>query len=240
MPITTMSATRGRSAPGRLGPIIAAALAILLPAHAGAGTQLRFETVLGDVHVELYDTLRPVSVNNFLNYVNDGDYTDSIVHRSVPGFVIQGGGFFLDGGLLFQIPADPPFQDIPGPSNLRGTLAMAENSLGATSQWFINLSDNTGLDPDFTVFGEVVHGMDAVDAIAALPTFPFNLPFNEIPLRDYTVADFLAGVEVTEDHFVIVHAIPEPGAGLQLLTAGPLLFLLARRRAADRRSNRSR
>ena len=145
----------------------------MLPAPASAGTQLRLETVLGDVSVELFDTLRPVSVNNFLNYVDDDDYTDSIVHRSVPGFVIQGGGFFLDGVVLLSIPTDPPFQDIPGPSNLRGTLAMAENALGATSQWFINLSDNIGLDPDFTVFGEVTFGMDVVDAIAA-PLYPYS------------------------------------------------------------------
>ncbi len=234
MSIARMTARRRRIAPGRLGPILAAALALMLPASASAGTQLRLETVLGDVSVELFDTLRPVSVNNFLNYVDDDDYTDSIVHRSVPGFVIQGGGFFLDGISLVSIPMDPPFQDIPGPSNLRGTLAMAENAMGATSQWFINLADNTGLDANFTVFGEVTFGMDVVDAIAALPTFPFAPPFNEIPLRDYTVADFLAMVPVTEDHFVIVHAIPEPGVNLQLLAAVPLLALLARRRLLQR------
>ena len=114
MSIATMTARRRRIAPGRLGPILAVALALMLPAPASAGTQLRFETVLGDVSVELFDTLRPVSVNNFLNYVDDDDYTDSIVHRSVPGFVIQGGGFFQVGGELFPIPPDPSFQDIPG------------------------------------------------------------------------------------------------------------------------------
>ncbi|MGI9627034.1 MAG: peptidylprolyl isomerase [Longimicrobiales bacterium] len=211
--------------------ILAAALALLFPAAASAGTHLLFETVLGNFNVELFDTLRPVSVSNFLNYVNDGDYTDSIVHRSVPGFVIQGGGFFLNGSTLFSIPTDPPFQDISGPSNLRGTLAMAENAQGASSQWFINLSDNPTLDANFTVFGEVTFGMDVVDAVAALPTFLFADPFNEIPLRDYTMADFLANVPVTEDHFVIVHAIPEPSVTLQLLAALPLLALLARRRS---------
>jgi len=235
MPIAPMTAMRRGIAPRGLETILAAGLALLLPAPATAGTQLHFETVLGDVDVELFDTLRPVSVNNFLNYVNDGDYTDSVVHRSVPGFVIQGGGFFLDGVSLVPIPTDPPFQDISGPSNLRGTLAMAENELGATSQWFINLADNIGLDPDFTVFGEVTFGMDVVDAIAALPTFPFAAPFNQIPLRDYTAADFAAMVPVTEDHLVIVHAIPEPGANLQLLAAGPLLAFLARRRGRSKR-----
>ncbi len=230
MPIAKTIATGRGSSPRRVGPILAAAIALLFPAPGSAGSQLRFETVLGDIDVELFDTLRPVSVNNFLNYVDDGDYTDSTVHRSVPGFVIQGGGFFLDGGALVAIPTDPPFQDIPGPSNLRGTLAMAENALGATSQWFVNLSDNPGLDSEFTVFGEVTFGMDVVDAIAALPTFSFAAPFNQIPLRDYTAADFAAGVPVTEDNFVIVHAIPEPDANLQLLAAGTLLALLARRR----------
>ena len=230
MAIAKTIATRRGIAPRRVGPILAAAIALLLSTPASAGTPIHFETVLGDIDVELFDTLRPVSVNNFLNYVDDGDYTDSIVHRSVPGFVVQGGGFFLDGVAVVAIPTDPPFQDIPGPSNLRGTLAMAENALGATSQWFINLSDNTGLDSEFTVFGEVTFGMDVVDAIAALPTFPFAAPFNQIPLRDYTAADFNAAVPVTEDNFVIVHAIPEPGANLQLLAAGTLLALLARRR----------
>ncbi len=228
--MATMTATCREIAPRRLGPILAAAIALLLPAPASAGTQLHFETVFGNFDVELFDTLRPVSVNNFLNYVDDGDYTDSIVHRSVPGFVIQGGGFFLVGSTVFSIPTDPPFQDVPGPSNLRGTLAMAENEQGATSQWFINLSDNPNLNANFTVFGEVTFGMDVVDAIAALPTFPFAAPFDEIPLRDYTNADFLASVPVTEDHFVIVHAIPEPSVTLQLLAALPLLALLARRR----------
>ncbi len=229
MPIAKKIATGRGISPRRVGPILAAAIVLLLPAPASAGTPIRFETVLGDIDVELFDTLRPVSVNNFLNYVDAGDYTDSILHRSVPGFVIQGGGFFLDGVAVVAIPTDPPFQDIPGPSNLRGTLAMAENALGATSQWFINLSDNPSLDSEFTVFGEVTFGMDVVDAIAALPTFPFVAPFGQIPLRDYTAADFNALVPVTE-HLVIVHAIPEPGANLQLLAAGTLLALLARRR----------
>ena len=107
MPIATMTAMYREIAPRRLGPILAAALALLFPGRVGAGTQLRIETVLGDVDVELFDTLRPVSVNNFLNYVDDGDYTDSIVHRSVPGFVIQGGGFFLVGSTVLSIPQNP-------------------------------------------------------------------------------------------------------------------------------------
>jgi cyclophilin family peptidyl-prolyl cis-trans isomerase len=230
MSIAMTAATRLAIAPRPLGLILAAALALLLPAAASAGTHLRFETVLGNVSVELYDTLRPVSVDNFLNYVDDGDYTNSIVHRSVPGFVIQGGGFYLIGNTLFSIPTDPAFQDIPGPSNLRGTLAMAENAQGATSQWFINLVDNPSLDANFTVFGEVTFGMDVVDAVAALPTFPFATPFGELPLRDYTAADFLASVPVTQDNFVVVHAIPEPSVALQLQVALPLLALLAHRR----------
>ena len=108
-----------------------------------------------------------MSVNNFLNYVDDGDYANSFIHRSDPGFVIQGGGFVLENNTLSPVPTDPPIQDIPGPSNLRGTLAMAESDPDgnpetpgfATSQWFINLVDNLGLDPNFTVFGQVTSAM---------------------------------------------------------------------------------
>ena len=114
----------------------------------------------------------PCTVNNFLNYIDAGAYDDSIVHRSVPNFVIQGGGFTHNGVAFADVPTDPAVVNEPGVSNLRGTIAMARSSgvNSATSQWFINLEDNLFLDTSnegFTVFGNVVSGMPVVDAIEA-------------------------------------------------------------------------
>lgn len=116
------------------------------------------------------------TVSNFLAYVNSGRYTNNLVHRSVPGFVIQGGGFDVDAqGLLGVVPSFGAITNEFRRSNLRGTVAMAKSSgdiNSATSQWFINLADNTSLDlPEngsFTVFAEVVYGMAVVDKIATL------------------------------------------------------------------------
>lgn len=155
-----------------------------------------FDTSLGDgiTDVLLFDEDAPLSVANFLNYVNDGDYVNTIIHRSVPGFVVQGGDFTVDGLNVANVPTDPPVQNefSSQRSNLRGTIAFArlgqnitvdgsiiESVDTATSQWFLNLVDNTGLDSPtdnngnivegFTVFGEVLSEADqaTVDAIAA-------------------------------------------------------------------------
>lgn len=164
------------------------------PLSAAGDTIVRMETSVGGFNVQLYDTAAPLTVTNFLNYVNRNDYNNSIIDRSVPGFVIQGGGYnccdpFV--GQPFAITADPPVQSEfdPSRSNVRGTIAMALLSgdpNSATSAWFFNLADNSAnLDHQnggFTVFGYVLDsGMDVVDAIAGLtinslnPTFP-NLP----------------------------------------------------------------
>jgi len=145
-------------------------------------TNVIMETPLGDIEIELFDEVAPGTVENFLNYVNDGDYENSFVHRSVPGFVIQGGGFNFEAGLQGTVPTDPPIQNEFNRSNVRGTVAMAKlggDPDSATSQWFINLADNSAsLDGGdgqgggfFTVFGQVVgDGMEVADAIAALPS----------------------------------------------------------------------
>lgn len=177
-------------------------------------TTVVMETSLGIIQIELFDDETPLTVANFLNYVTDGDYVNSIVHRSVPGFVIQGGGFTYssDGPYpvsvipVIGIPADPPVVNEFNRSNTRGTIAMAKLSgdpNSATSQWFINLSDNSNLDDEaigaFTVFGQVsASGMGVVDAIAALTIWNGGGPFNTIPLIDYSVS-----VPVSEQHLVI-------------------------------------
>jgi len=183
----------------------------VLPQMAGA-TVVRFETVMGNFEVNLYDTTTPITVTNFLGYVNNGSYTNSVFHRSVPGFIVQGGGFIYDGvpGVLPPIPARPAILNEPILSNVTGTIAMAKfgnDPNSATNQWFFNLADNSpNLDLQnggFTAFGEVVgNGMDVVNAIAALPRFNFGGAFTEIPLQNYTPpADFDA------NNLIIITAI---------------------------------
>jgi len=113
--------------------------------------------------IELFGAEAPLTVRNFLNYVESGRYNASMIHRSVPGFVIQGGGFFLNGDTIEPVKTDAAMPNEFGISNLRGTVAMAklgENPNSATSQWFINLKDNTAdLDSEnggYTVFGRVL------------------------------------------------------------------------------------
>ncbi len=185
----------------------------LIPALANA-TNVLVETPLGDFEIELFDTQAPRTVFNFLNYVNDGDYTGSFMHRSVNNFVIQGGGFTFIDGELGNVPEDPPILNEFGLSNLRGTVAMAKlsgNPNSATSEWFINLADNSAnLDTQnggFTVFGRVVgSGMDVVDAIAALPTANAGQP----ALQDLPVIDFSGGQILAENLvFTDITVVPE-------------------------------
>ena len=155
---------------------------------------LRLTTVLGPIDIALFGQQKPITVSNFLNYVNQGRFfkidptngqlASSFIHRSVPGFVIQGGGWLGTvnpstpaNAQPTQVAAFPAIQNEPGISNKRGTIAMAklaDQPNSATSEWFINLADNGGppnnLDTSnggFTVFGRVVNnGMAVADAIA--------------------------------------------------------------------------
>jgi cyclophilin family peptidyl-prolyl cis-trans isomerase len=171
-------------------------------------TVVRFNTVSGTIDVRMYDTATPLSVANFLNYLNSGRYNGTFIHRSIPGFVIQGGGYTYDAetGSAPHIATFAPVQNEFGISNVRGTIAMAKlggDPNSATSEWFFNLSDNSSnLDNQnggFTVFGRVVaSGMTVVDAIAALPRFdldPSGSTFDTVPLRTgATLADRLVFV----------------------------------------------
>lgn len=167
-----------------------------------AATTVVVQTSLGDIKIELFEADAPGTVENFLNYVNDGDYEDSFIHRSVPGFVIQGGGFAFKNNEVVTVPTDPPIVNEFKRSNLRGTISMAKlggDPNSATSQWFINIADNTNLDGDdgqgggfFTVFGQVIDdGMDVVDAIAALDRVNAGGALNELPVRDWTGGNVL-------------------------------------------------
>jgi cyclophilin family peptidyl-prolyl cis-trans isomerase len=154
-------------------------------------------TPLGNIPVQLYPNMAPQTVANFRAYADSGDWNGALIHRSVPGFVIQGGGYREVGGAYQTIPTDPPVPNEPCLSNTTGTIAMARvggQPNSATSQWFVNLANNTSLDSvdgGFTAFGRVVgSGMNVAQAIAALPRFdtlaylqlPFNQIFRELPV----------------------------------------------------------
>ena len=153
-----------------------------LPAVTATKPQVIVHTSMGDIHLQLYADRAPLTVRNFLQYANDGFYQDTIFHRVISGFMVQGGGFTAD--LQRKRPNEPITNEADnGLKNERGTVAMARtnNPHSATSQFFINHVDNRALDHrgknsaadwGYTVFGEVIAGMDVVDAIAMVETAP--------------------------------------------------------------------
>lgn len=171
--------------------VLAAAIAFLLPlsgvSHAGDAPKVVFETSKGNIVVELFPDDAPKTIENFLAYVDMGYYEDTIFHRVIPKFVIQGGGFTP------ELELKPTLDSVPietknGLANDRGTVAMARMDAkdSATSQFFINLADNEKLnrsarDYGYTVFGRVVEGMDVVDAIASVQTSRRG-PMENVPI----------------------------------------------------------
>ncbi len=165
-----------------------------LPSVGHANSVACFNTNAGDFCIELFETQTPISTANFLNYINNGAYTDSIFHRSVPGFVIQGGGFKLvsseTGGVLERVDKLAPIKNEFKISNARGTVAMAKiggDPDSATSEWFVNLSDNSAnLDNQnggFTVFGRVIFdGMNVIDSIADLQIVGLDSVITALPI----------------------------------------------------------
>lgn len=129
------------------------------------------DTSLGQIEIELNQEKAPVSTANFLGYVDSNFYSNTIFHRVIPGFMVQGGGFTSQ---MMQKPTKDPIKNEAdnGLHNVRGTIAMARTSdvNSATSQFFINIKDNEMLDHGvrdfgYAVFGKVVKGMDVVDTI---------------------------------------------------------------------------
>ncbi len=151
-----------------------------------------FETSKGKITIELYPEEAPVTVENFLRYVNEGFYDGTIFHRVIPRFVIQGGGFTAD---MQRKKTHAPIKNeaANGLKNLRGTLSMARTNdpNSATSQFFINLVDNKALDKSdksagYAVFGKVTRGMDIVDAIAKVPTTTKG-SYKDVPKTPVTI-----------------------------------------------------
>lgn len=179
-----------------------------------SATVVQFQTVMGNIEVNLFDKTTPKTVANFLTYVKAGSYSNSIIHRSVPGFIIQGGGYSYSGSMpLSTVAQNAAVVNEPTISNKRGTISMAKlsgNVNSATNQWFINLADNSSnLDLQnggFTAFGQVTaEGMIVADAIAKL--YIASVDIGDVPLRNYTATDFTANKAPNADNLVLITAV---------------------------------
>jgi cyclophilin family peptidyl-prolyl cis-trans isomerase len=170
-----------------------AALLLSVVAQAAAPERVLVTTNLGSFVIELQRDRAPLTVENFLTYVKSGHYTNTLFHRVVANFLIQGGGAGLD------YKAKPALKPIPneagnGLKNLRGTVGLARASGPHTGdcQFFINVADNGDLDPlptrwGYAVFGRVIEGMEVVDRISVSPTGPMG-PFKaDAPLQPVVI-----------------------------------------------------
>jgi cyclophilin family peptidyl-prolyl cis-trans isomerase len=148
----------------------------------------------GNIVVELFEESAPISSENFKGYVSDGFYAETVFHRVIPNFMIQGGGMTAD---MNKKETRAPIKNEAenGEKNLRGTLAMARTGEvdSATSQFYINLKDNafldhSGRDFGYAVFGRVTDGMDVVDAIAGVDTGTVA-GHQDVPLAHVTILE---------------------------------------------------
>jgi len=154
-----------------------------------AHPRVALETNKGKIVIELYPDKAPKSVENFLKYVKDGHYSNTVFHRVIAGFMIQGGGFDT---AMKQKATRPPIANEAdnGLTNDRGTVAMARTNdpNSASAQFFVNVVDNAFLNHKsktpqgwgYTVFGKVVEGMDVADAIAAVKTKAQDVPVEPV------------------------------------------------------------
>jgi cyclophilin family peptidyl-prolyl cis-trans isomerase len=187
-------------------PALLASAAILLVANKSMAEEVqkvKFATTAGDFVVEVYPDKAPKTVENFLQYVREKHYDGTIFHRVIDNFMIQGGGF---DSKFSQKKTRPPVVHEGrealakgGPRNTVGTLAMARTNdpQSATAQFFINVNDNSFLDPNaqqpgYTVFGKVVSGMDIIQKVKSTPTgsggpFPSDVPKTAILINSATL-----------------------------------------------------
>jgi len=166
-----------------------------IPVFSGQNPVVVMKTSLGDIEIELYHDKAPVTVNNFLAYVDSGFYDGTVFHRVINNFMIQGGGMIP--GLQEKRTLSPIKNEAGnGLSNLRGTIAMArtQDVNSATSQFFINVADNRYLDYKnaspagygYCVFGRVIKGMDVVDRIKSVATGRRGY-YDDVPVRDVVI-----------------------------------------------------
>jgi uncharacterized protein (TIGR03437 family) len=192
------------------------------------GPIVQFQTNLGNINVTLRPDVAPNTVANFLNYVNTGGYTSTIIHRNVGGFVIQGGGWQIINGTPTQLTANAAINDecpqtSNGPacllSNIRGTLAMAKTSArnSATDEWYFNTasgSNNTALDHQnggFTVFGQIADdaSLAVMDRINALPICDESGLFFEFTTLPYLNSPTTCSTALPVADYVVVNAITQ-------------------------------
>lgn len=178
-------------------------------------TIVEFQTSQGNFQVNLFDQTTPKTVDNFLQYIDEEHYTNSVVHRVSPDFVVQGGGFTFEGEWpLERIATNAAVVNEPVYSNVKGTIAMAKASTpnSATDQWFFNLKNNaSNLDlqnSGFTVFGQVIgDGMTVVENIAQLKLCDYSTNMKGIPMvvdDNQECSDMSApGIE----NFVVIYQI---------------------------------
>src|SRR5262245_20620950 len=184
--------------------LVLVALSILVPVGSvpAANPTVVMETSLGTIKIELFEDKAPVTVKNFLAYVDDKHFDGTIFHRVIGNFMIQGGGFSTD---KKEKPTKPPIENESGNgiSNARGTIAMARETAPntATSEFYINVVDNARLDRNkakdshgYCVFGKVIEGMDVVDKIKAVRTGEATLErksgadkSNTVPVEDVVI-----------------------------------------------------
>jgi len=224
---------------GRLLQILSILSVLAIAPIAGrAGTIIHFDTTVAGFDVELFDSVMPITVTNFLSYVNAGAYSSSLIHRSTtynPADIqiAQGGGYELLGNNLESIVTNPPIVlELGAATNDRGTIAMARGAAtdSATSQYFFNIQSNPALDGNYAVFGWVLgaDGLAALDAIGAVPVYDcstqLGAAFSELPL----VAPSLAASSLVLVNAVTV--VPEP-ATMLLVAVGLVAAVAVRRRS---------
>ena len=191
--------SKGKSQKSTNPACLCLVLVLFMPFGCLAGTIVRVSTTIGDFSVELFDDSAPITVANFLKYVERNDYNGTYFHRVIDDFVAQGGAYRFQPYIgPVDVPTDLPITNEFNLSNSRGTVAMAKldgNPDSATNQWFINLVDNSNLDTlngGFTVFGVVLgDGMTIVDAVDNLPTVNLgykaeSAPYVKTPYTDPT------------------------------------------------------
>ena len=179
----------------RVALLAASALLAMSPTWAASSNpQVEIQTNMGNIVVELNAKAAPQTVANFMNYVKSGFYKNTIFHRVIPGFMIQGGGF-VSGLEEKDTNAPIALESKNGLTNQRGTIAMARtmDPNSATSQFFINVANNNFLNADqaqdghgYAVFGKVISGMETVDKIAGVKTHSVRY-YDDVPIRDVVI-----------------------------------------------------
>ena len=185
-------------------------LAFLLSSIAYCNPIASISSSVGNFDIELFDDSAPLTVANFIRYAESGRYNGTVIHRSVPNFVVQGGWltYESESNSLTPIKTDSTLLNEFRLSNIRGTVAMAKvggDPNSATSQWFINLSDNSkNLDNQnggFTVFGRVIgNGITIADEISSLKTYTVG-GITDFPLKEYVES------KISSDNFITISKV---------------------------------